>query len=715
VASQRKTWADTTGWSVTLGAASPAVFGSEAALVLNGGSVNAVASWSGDDHQWGDVITGNCQFKLSTYSGSNFGFSWRNWIFQHAGGPNLFYLHRVGDADGTGVPQSLVDGRPYRILFLGSATAIKLAILDTVTGNYLRGTGSFASGFAWAFSSSIGTPEPASQGFSFYNVSTPAMSVGSIAMGPVGTPTVSPDPITVAAGGTVAITATGFDGVDTVASASTGSYSAGTYTAPGSSGSDTLTVSSLYEPTQSVAVSVTVTGGPPALTGGSIGSAAGTASTITVLSIAGPTNGTTPYAESWEYNLTSTGFGGSWSTFSGKTSASLFVNSGLTASTTYYIRRKATDAAAAVAYSNVVTVTTQALPIETTPALDYFTQTQVFGHAPAVTSGGTSPYTGQWYRSAVDGDMPTSLGGTAVAISGQTGNSFQDTPGAPPSSQGKVWYYFRVTTDANGSTARSPIDVASPLADRPRVSIAYYGTSLVNLPSFTDPSAPPSVCGRLLSHLNGLRWVDTLNCGIGGSSAADWLPGAAIRNGDPGQGAGKNLYQWLTTVQVPAWLTAIGRPGAAPDWIVVMHETNDHSVSPSAYQASMQATIDALHALYPSARVAVSYAPFNHAANVPGAEGGTEGNAGLAAKHAATDALAAANPGLVYAIGRDLFRDTAAHPDEADLVTLPQPANSIHFGPQGRSAIGTAWAADLARLIDGVRGLFFPSGLNGGL
>jgi hypothetical protein len=520
--------------------------------------------------------------------------------------------------------------------------------------------------------------------------------------GTAGGPTVTcvPDTTSIGVGGGGHATGVGTSGFGhytaTDATKITVDSSTGAFTGAATGTSSIVFTGIVFPQETATSSAITVTGGAT-LTGGTIGTATGVGtSTFAIPSSALPSNVTGTAHYSWEYNNTSPVYGGTWGVLAGKTAAALSAVTGATPATTYYVRRKVVDDASATAYSNVATVTTLALPSETVPVLDHFTQTQVFGSAPAVNTGGTSPYTYQWYRSALNADTPTSLGGTAVLLSGQTGTSFTDTPGRPPDSQGGVWYYSRVVTDANGATARSPQDLMAPLADHPRVSIVFYGTSLVYAYGQADPTAAPFECARMLSRINGIRWVDALNCGQGASAAADWLTSAAPgANLAGGPSASLNYYQWMTQNQIPAWLTATGVAG--PDYFLIMHETNDGGVSPSSYQSSMQSTITALHGLYPSAKFCVSDAPVTHLGN----ENLDQGNNLIAAKRAATAALAAANPGLVYRIGADLYRYTAFHPEERDLTTNPQPANQIHYGPQGRVSIGTAWAAGLANVIDG--------------
>lgn len=104
---------------------------------------------------------------------------------------------------------------------------------------------------------------------------------------------------------------------------------------------------------------VATTVGGSSLSGGTI--AAGTIGTTTAsfTSSAAASGGTSPYSYQWERAPDSSGSPGTYSSISGATSATLS-DTGLTASTTYWYRRKATDSAGspATAYSNAVSITT---------------------------------------------------------------------------------------------------------------------------------------------------------------------------------------------------------------------------------------------------------------------------------------------------------------------------------------------------------------------
>ncbi len=327
-----------------------------------------------------------------------------------------------------------------------------------------------------------------------------------------------------------------------------------------------------------------------------------------------------------------------------------------------------------------------------TVSLNYF-DTAHINLSMTAASGGTGTITYQWYRSSINHDAPGS--GTCTLLAGKTALTLDDQPGSATSGRG-LYFYFCVATDSNAQTARSQ-DFACPLGDHARVLAVMYGTSLVQNPATGDTSAAPYIAAEALAVTNGVRHVTMLNCGQGASYSAQWTPTAGA---GPNLGTGQRYYDWMTGI-VDA---AVASTGKSLDWIVVMHETNDvnNGYTPSQYQANMQTTISALHTKYPTAKFLVCYAPFDHLANFVGTTGGT--NDGLLAMQVATDALVAANPGLVYGMDETVWRYTGAHPEYRDTTTTPQPDNQVHYSAAGRVGYGIPVGRRWADLIDGTSG-----------
>jgi hypothetical protein len=183
-----------------------------------------------------------------------------------------------------------------------------------------------------------------------------------------------------------------------------------------------------------------------ALTAGSSSSSGITATSATVINT-GASGGTSPYSYQW-YRSTTSGFTpGSGSIVSGATSLTLN-DSGLSPSTTYYYVNVVTDSASATAASSQLAVTTSApasLANGSLSASSVGSTTATVADSGA--SGGTSPYSYQWYRSTSSGFTP----GGGNIVSGATSATLNDT-GLTPST---TYYYKNIVTDHVGATATS--------------------------------------------------------------------------------------------------------------------------------------------------------------------------------------------------------------------------------------------------------------------
>lgn len=235
------------------------------------------------------------------------------------------------------------------------------------------------------------------------------------------------------------------------------------------------------------------------------GSASGTAgSTTASVSVAAASGGTGPYTYQW-YRSTSGGFTpGAGNVVAGATNRTLG-DTGLTNGVTYYYKNVVTDHVGTTATSNQVSVTPAALASGTASTGSSGSGTaSVSVTAP---SGGTPPYTYQWYRSTTSGFTP----GAGTAVPGATSPTLNDTG----LSNGTTYYYVCAATDGAGATADSNQTPATPTSSTlasGTASLTSTGTGTVSVASTaasggggaytyqwyrsTDPSAlGPSVPG----------------------------------------------------------------------------------------------------------------------------------------------------------------------------------------------------------------------------
>ena len=150
-----------------------------------------------------------------------------------------------------------------------------------------------------------------------------------------------------------------------------------------------------------------------AVTAGSIGTTTASATATDA------TGGTAPYSYQW-YRSTASGTLGS--AVSGQTTRSLS-DTGLTASTTYYYTLKYTDSAtptAGTVSSNQVSLTTAGTALAAGAVTAGSTGTTTASATATDATGGTAPYSYQWYRSTASGTLGS-------AVSGQTSRTLADS------------------------------------------------------------------------------------------------------------------------------------------------------------------------------------------------------------------------------------------------------------------------------------------------
>jgi lysophospholipase L1-like esterase len=192
-------------------------------------------------------------------------------------------------------------------------------------------------------------------------------------------------------------------------------------------------------------------------------SLSGVSSTAATITNTGASGGTAPYSYQW-YRSTSSGFTpGSGTIVFGATSLTLN-DSGLASLTTYYYVLIATDSASATAAAAQLAVTTSAPASLANGAL---TASSVGSTTAMVmvagASGGTSPYSYQWYRSTTSGFTPSS----GNLVSGGTATVLNDS-GLNPST---TYYYKNVATDHVGATSISAQLVVTTSASQTNITV----------------------------------------------------------------------------------------------------------------------------------------------------------------------------------------------------------------------------------------------------
>jgi hypothetical protein len=163
------------------------------------------------------------------------------------------------------------------------------------------------------------------------------------------------------------------------------------------------------------------------------------------LDSAAATGGTGPYTYQW-YRSTTTGFApGGGNILSGETALTL-LDTGLSLDTTYYYKVVVTDAVLATATSTQLEVIT---PMATTAgALSKVSVGSTTASlSSAAASGGTAPYTYQWYRSTTTGFTP----GGGNIITGATSLTLSDSG----LKAGTNYFYKVIATDAGSVTGTS--------------------------------------------------------------------------------------------------------------------------------------------------------------------------------------------------------------------------------------------------------------------
>lgn len=134
-----------------------------------------------------------------------------------------------------------------------------------------------------------------------------------------------------------------------------------------------------------------------------------------------------------------------------------------------------------------------------------------------VATGGTSPYTYQWYRSTTSGFTP----GGGNILSGATSLTLADTT----ASTGTIYYYKLVSTDSAGTPATV---TSNPIVGNlwlvPLI-LGFIGDSI----TIQDPGngTPPTLTGAIIQKIRGQRQVTIVNQGVSGTYSTNWISGSS--------------------------------------------------------------------------------------------------------------------------------------------------------------------------------------------
>lgn len=230
-----------------------------------------------------------------------------------------------------------------------------------------------------------------------------------------------------------------------------------------------------------------------------------------------------------------------------------------------------------------------------TPAVTAATATSVSLTASAA-SGGTGPYTYQWYRSS----LPDFTPGPGTILSGQTSLSITDSTVVA----GTLYYYKVVATDTLAATGTSSPAGAYTVPGSV-LSIGGIGDSIMaNIPHDTDNDLglgdvhlclynPFKVACRLVEKTIGLRVVKDFNQALPGTTSGNWAPASlnlppasyALVNGANANVGPGNLLNAL-----------LNFASASPpiQYVLVMLGANDSRPSIRTSQASYQANVQSL-------------------------------------------------------------------------------------------------------------------------
>ncbi len=320
--------------------------------------------------------------------------------------------------------------------------------------------------------------------------------------------------------------------------------------------------------------------------------------------------------------------------------------------------------------TNLVSASAPAALAAATPALSAVTSSTATLTTAAPT-GGTSPYTGQWYRNLLSGFSPA----VGNAVSGATGLTLSDTG----LSAGTPYYYIYKATDSANNTVSSSQVAAVTLPGV--VPIGFAGTSITAGYQTTGTFDTPDQCCLALSSLLGDASGVTyhaVNAGVSGSTSSNWVPTDTATETTSGN---------LATNNYGRSLTAFAAAGVGVVHVEDMG-VNDSKTGAQVTVAQHAANMSAIVAGYLSKGylVALDYPSYV----VPGSYNNWDASsvALLQSYEAVDNALAA--PGKVF-VGKQAYTVIANNP--ASL------ADGVHPSNTGGPLLGKTWARPVAAAL----------------
>lgn len=296
--------------------------------------------------------------------------------------------------------------------------------------------------------------------------------------------------------------------------------------------------------------------------------------------------------------------------------------------------------------------------------------------AATAATGGTSPYTYQWYRSATSGFAP----GGGNSIAGATSLTLAD---APP--DGQTYYYKVIATDSASATVAYTQAPGGTWA-APSLSLGFIGDSITAMLNGDAVRTTAQECANRLAEIAGSRNVTITNQAISGTRSTSWTPSdpsAQLTNAKAAFAAAKvtHVLVMLGTNDCRTYAGGDGYGGAAN--------------SVATYQANMAAIVANLVAA--GYRVIINQPPY---VAIPGSTGGNT-EAGMALMQGYQVVMDNLCDGInVYQGDQRIYRYMAMHTGEF--------ADGLHPNLLGSETYGLFWALAAARVLGITPNLYRP-------